>query len=703
MAPKQPVAGPSRLKSAAPAAVPPSPSVSGFNSSRTQFALALPVLGSADKITVWNVADSTVAAYYEVEGASKVTSLTWSWSDASSRKRKRQKHNSDDHPTADGKEVIVLTTAKQQVIVFSPTQHKALQIFDLPGKVTAACVAERGHLLVTSKAILRLSDDLTSISHTFPLPRNTQPLGAIAVLPTQADDSIHVVAASLSASVLHLSLSDSKVTYASSSLPVSTLSVTSIVTLPSTPAGASFLVASEEDRTVSQYTITSPQQPPKLSYRYASPTLSPVHSLSISDDRLAVLHISGEVSLFPLPEELDFARPKSDSKPSTLQLNELDGRIARLCRAEFAQGPATEPRSLWLGRMAGGARLTWQRVAYESSDGTIKSEIKVKVASQDLKRDNAQQITSETQRYKAPTATLTAPPDAPSDSSAALPTDVHLADLSLGERLLALPNGAPQVNGSDKPKPADDLIDGPVNAASLTRLLVQALHTSDPALLNVCLNYRDPKLIRNTIRKMPPQMALPLLKACVERLGQGKGANTRGGGRGVGQNEQQGRGTVAWVKGVLVERGALLMTMPSLPVHLAQLSSLLATRLQLHQPLLNLSGRLDLALAQIQMRRLAAEQSQASIDGTSAKSNGVVYVEGESEDEEEDEEVAVEVGEDGEIEDVDMRGIASSEDESDDDDDDDDEDLLESGSENELIDVEAEESDEEGESGSEDE
>ncbi|MGG6498934.1 UNVERIFIED_CONTAM: Utp12 domain-containing protein, partial [Bacteroidetes bacterium 56_B9] len=79
---------------------------------------------------------------------------------------------------------------------------------------------------------------------------------------------------------------------------------------------------------------------------------------------------------------------------------------------------------------------------------------------------------------------------------------------------------------------------------------------------SLCLNQRDPALIRNTIRKLPTQLSLPLLKACVERLGQGKRTNSRGGTRGVAQNEQQGRGTVEWVKGVLVERGAVLMTMP---------------------------------------------------------------------------------------------------------------------------------------------
>ena len=101
--------------------------------------------------------------------------------------------------------------------------------------------------------------------------------------------------------------------------------------------------------------------------------------------------------------------------------------------------------------------------------------------------------------------------------------------------------------------------------------------------------------------------------------------------------------------------------MPSLPLHLAALSQLLATRLQLYQPLLSLSGRLDLALAQISMRRLAAETANADAG------EGQRYVEGESDSEEDDEDIPIEVdqGGDGEVEDVDMRiyGFNEEEDE----------------------------------------
>lgn len=98
---------------------------------------------------------------------------------------------------------------------------------------------------------------------------------------------------------------------------------------------------------------------------------------------------------------------------------------------------------------------------------------------------------------------------------------------------------------------------------SLTRLLSQALHSNDQPLLSLILtspSNSSPTLVRNTIRKMPASLALPLLKACVDRLGKGSQFERRGGGRGGGIAPTQGRGVVAWIKGVLVERGSILMT-----------------------------------------------------------------------------------------------------------------------------------------------
>jgi U3 small nucleolar RNA-associated protein 5 len=261
--------------------------------------------------------------------------------------------------------------------------------------------------------------------------------------------------------------------------------------LPLTQQGASFLVVSEDDRTVSQYTFTSPTVAAKLSYRYASPTVSPAHSWLFRLN-CSVLHFSGEIS-FPLPSEVDLSRPKSDSKPTTVELVEgKDERTAHIARAEFAPGSD----ALLCGRLAGGGRVSGTAPCTSFPEGGLRPSVVVKCDAQDLVASQAGTNGSTLQRYSAPANVVQAAGDeGEAEPAAALPTDVDMADLSLGERLLAAPV---QANGEAAPSAA---LNGPVNAASLTRLLVQALHTSDPALLTLCLSHRDPVLIRNTVRK----------------------------------------------------------------------------------------------------------------------------------------------------------------------------------------------------------
>ena len=765
MAPAKAVAGPSKPRAHqsvnAPAvSAPPRPALSAFSPSRTLFALAHPALGQADKVSVWDVLEDRFVSEWEIEGASKATSITFATvpfplSDAaaaparSNKKRRKESVAQESAHTAE--EVVIVTTAKGQIFVWSPTRG-VLSRIDLPvsasgsgsggpALASASAFSEHGAVLVSATSIYLLSPDLASVAATIALPPRTPAPTAVAVLATSTAEVLHVVIASSSALVLHVTPTGTEVEAMSAPVPVSTSSTIALYPLPSAAEEepASFVVVSEDDRTVAQYTIPQPGSDPRLSYRYTSPTLSSAHSVSSSASHLSVLHASGQISLFPLPSpgSLDLVRPQSNGKPHAINL--VEGKAdkpARVCRACIASAAADGADSVQIlaGRMLGGGRLKWVSVPIDAAAANTAGKTKVKCDAQDLVSATGKE--GKLQRYVAPSTTadgIAASANTDGDegddehaANAALPADVDMADASLGERLLALPS-APganavssngDVDGTDKgtsKKVALPIIDGPVNAGSLTRLLVQALHTSDPALLSLCLNQRDATLIRNTIRKLPTQLSLPLLKACVERLGQGKRTNSRGGTRGVAQNEQQGRGTVEWVKGVLVERGAVLMTMPSLPAHLSALSKLLDQRLQLYSPLLQLSGRLDLALAQIQMRKVGLD-AQRERDGGRAKGKGEKYVEGESdssEDEESDDDVEVEVDhDDGDAEDVNMLNGGSDEsedddeeeegdDDDDDDDDSEDEDPLESDDEDGL-DLEADESDDEDEESDED-
>lgn len=150
--------------------------------------------------------------------------------------------------------------------------------------------------------------------------------------------------------------------------------------------------------------------------------------------------------------------------------------------------------------------------------------------------------------------------------------DVDLAELSLGQRLTALSGPADDVLGgtitSDSENEADTQHssrkrktnkENDVPANSLTRTLIQALHSSDSRLLEMCLAHSDPTVIRNTLRRLPPQLAVPLITACIERLGRGaRGSNMKGGGGGA--SSQRGMALIGWVKAVLAIHSGHLMT-----------------------------------------------------------------------------------------------------------------------------------------------
>lgn len=149
--------------------------------------------------------------------------------------------------------------------------------------------------------------------------------------------------------------------------------------------------------------------------------------------------------------------------------------------------------------------------------------------------------------------------------------EAELPELSLGQRLAAISGNDFDVSsGSDINEPedthqrklkkkAEKASISLIPSNSLTRTLIQALHSSDSRLLEMCLSHTDPKLIRNTICRLPPQLVLPLINVCVERLGRGaRGANMKG--RGGGASSQRGMGLITWINTVLAVHTGHLMT-----------------------------------------------------------------------------------------------------------------------------------------------
>ena len=134
--------------------------------------------------------------------------------------------------------------------------------------------------------------------------------------------------------------------------------------------------------------------------------------------------------------------------------------------------------------------------------------------------------------------------------------------------------------------------------------------------------------------------------------------------------------------------------MPDLITRLSGLHEVLTSRLALQESLLNLSGRLDMALSQMETR--SSNAPAASTITPKAKKAAVPhvvkrYVEGESEDEDEDDDVGVEMDDDGgSLEDVELGGFDDME-EDEEEEEEEEEDSEEGPGLNGFIDDEAEE------------
>ena len=142
--------------------------------------------------------------------------------------------------------------------------------------------------------------------------------------------------------------------------------------------------------------------------------------------------------------------------------------------------------------------------------------------------------------------------------------------------------------------------------------------------------------------------------------------------------------------------------MPDLVAKLSHLHSTLTSRLTLQERLLSLSGRLDLALAQVELRSsdapapLAPKKSKRGKKAVKTR-EAALYIEGESSEDEEHMDVPLEEeDETGSIEDIELGADSELGDsEVSDDDDDDEEDDEDGGDMNGFIDDEAEEDEDE--------
>ncbi|KAJ6519327.1 WD40-repeat-containing domain protein [Mycena sanguinolenta] len=717
------------------------------------------------RLRVYDTATGQSVAEHVVDSA-RVSSLSWgnfdpseaprsaaSDADEPPNKKKRKKRNSQangDGPlqVTSAMEVVLLGLSDGTILFFSPTHGRVMRTLShstSTAAILSVVLAENGDSVPTTwtsgaDGAIRLwnaqkNDILGSWKNDDRIPYSS-----MAIRPTTESDRVDVLVANHS--IRLLSTNPDTLTEKPTQISSFTGHASSVKQLQwdaSQTPPTRFMSMAEGDRIVSIWqtpegSTTDGKMVASVQLDSDARAISLSASSSASSERqnLLTLTASGKISIFPIPTEL--VPPASSSRTqhkvstllprSNLSVSAKKGSSgSQVVDASFAAGVVGHIR---VARIVGGVRPVFDLVQYLDDKGDFIPEVVI----EDVKAG----LINESQSGTTPNRRYTESGSVAVRSGAELgqdeemddiarnaidgELDVDLAELSLGQRLTALSGDAQPVASSDSDDEAttqkskaprkgqgdastQDV--SVVPASSLTRTLIQALHSSDTKLLETCLAHSDQTLIRNTVRRLPPQLAVPLITACVERLGRGaRAGNMKGGGGGA--SSQRATTLIMWVKTVLTVHSGHLMTMPDLVARLSGLHATLSSRLALQDTLLSLSGRLDMVLSQIEMRSSAAPATLAPRKAAQAQGKGVTrYVEGESADEDEQMDVEVEVDsgdDDASVEDVELGGDSSEDEGSGEDDEEDDEE--EDDEMNGFIDDEAEEEySEEEESGSE--
>ncbi|PIL30894.1 hypothetical protein GSI_07063 [Ganoderma sinense ZZ0214-1] len=689
--------------------------------------------------------------------AARVTSLCWARLDLAesgrkggadeegSRKTKKKKRSSlaADAATSSNAapQLVVLGLSDGSLVLFSPTHGRLLRTLSDPSS-SSAVLAVTGqdpdsadlHTLWTSSAdgALRIWDARSSQVSQSLFSEDRIPYTALSVRSSDEEGVSEVLAAHHSIHLLAI-VSDSQkpktlAKFTGHASPVSALRWIN---------RSHFLSSASADRFINVWEAPSV---PKVDGKIVASIpldsdsriihLSPSPPLEASVDRLLLtLSASGKVSVFTIASDLATSSPAKGKSaiptlaPKSVISSSPKKGAATLTILTVAHADEKAGR-LRIASVTGGVQLAFDAVDYRDQSGNFIPDVSVTIATPEaaVGQADGKDSGAPNKRYNE-ASSLAVGTGAELGQDRELDDlvmrdvdgvlDADLAELSLGQRLTAV-QGAP-VRGSESESDSEGegvpngearaaLVDA-VPASSLTRTLIQALHSSDTRLLETCLAHSDTTLIRNTVRRLPPQLAVPLVTACVERLGRGARGNTLKGGGG-GASSQRGTALINWVKAVLTTHSGHLMTMPDLVARLSGLHATLTQRLTLQESLLSLSGRLDMVMSQIEMR---SSGPPAPLPMPKNKSRNKAnkpresrrYVEGESEEEDEEQmEVEVEsADEEGSVEDVELGGsdeesVEESDEDEDDDEDEDEDDEGDDPTFGGFIDDEAVESDE---------
>lgn len=661
--------------------------LNAFSPDRRSFAL-LSLSVDKHRLRVFDTDNGRAIAEYILQTSSarclrwgRISSGSGSVSSHSKKRKKETQLSAKSPPTS----VVILGLVNGSVTFFSPAQNASVLTLSHPTSTSPVLSVDMDQdeiRLWTSSAdgVIRLwsiqSGDLLGSWRS----ESVTPYSRLLLRPLESpeeEESRQLLAAHHAIELLELSPPNPTETLSCEMVTKFAGHVTPVTSMHwiSTLKHARFITSGERDRFIQGWAISSKGEG---RIAFTASVDNEIRRADISSDakRFLALSSTGTICVFSTPEY---------SKRSSTTPLEPDSVIGIVIAAS---GNTTIPAdvvdavfdedledTLRVTRLVSGARPVFHSIRFTDDDGAFLPQVRIKAS--DASVTKTTEDGASTQRYKeseklALGSGITLPHDGTLDPNFQIDDgtlDTEMAELTLGQRLRAMNGEAlsdsqsePESLSHKKKKAGPDSIQVPVE--SLSRTLIQALHSSDTRLLEGCLRYSDAKLIKNTVRRLPPQLALPLLQVCVDRLARGRGGN-KGSAIGSAASSQRGTTMIAWIRAVLIYHSGHLMTMPNLVPKLSSLHSTLTKRLTLQERLLSLNGRLDLALAQVEMRSgksPAQLASKAERQAKKADDHVLKYVEGDSSDEQEEMEVEVEKGSDvGSVEDIGLGGKGTDE------------------------------------------
>ncbi|XP_071963272.1 WD repeat-containing protein 43-like [Antedon mediterranea] len=336
--------------------------------------------------------------------------------------------------------------------------------------------------------------------------------------------------------------------------------------------------ASQNKSSIVQFTL--PDEPTQLSISQKSETEPNIF--------LSVLTKSGQVYIFdPI---LNGRSKKPLTHRSTIQVvtegkqSEMPKPIPIMCTMFY-----NDPEQRMMLIHGSFIKPVFENVIFSSGDVClIRDDPSISQISQDKVADKIRKpLTSEEVTLLAPGNMAPTGPsqDTNSNNLKQSKRKSLRTELSLAERIntMEIAQAVPETSTSQQPK-----------TESLAVLLTQGLQSRDKDILRRVFRYNKETLIRNTVRRLPVPLVIPLLQELAVRL------NT---------NPENGQNCVVWTKIALKMHTSYLMTCPDLVHLLSSLYEMINSRTTMSSRLSKLHGKLDLMLTQIMEQTEEKEES----------------------------------------------------------------------------------------------